>query len=94
MGTTSGTVDSPGTHGLDREAGSSVWTGTGERQVARPFTAIDGSDEPGFIDHWLDWFAAAEGNLQHPTFMPEVDIRKWRQWGGGAGPHDAPIVPA
>ena len=52
-----------------------------EFQVAWPFTSIDQGDENGFIERWMDWFAdAAEGRLDHPTYMPEQSTKgTWRK---------------
>lgn len=63
-----------------REAGGAVGRGTGARQIAWPFTPIDGGDETEFVDRWLDWLAtAADGRLVHPSSMPERDVGSWRQ---------------
>ncbi|MGH2584177.1 MAG: serine/threonine-protein kinase [Dehalococcoidia bacterium] len=50
-------------------------------QVAWPFTPIDQGDEDELIERWIAWFAdAAQGNLLHPSRMPERDTsNSWRQ---------------
>ena len=50
-------------------------------QVAWPFTPIDQGDEGKFIEYWIGWFAdAAQGQLHHPSNMPERDpTGSWRQ---------------
>ena len=50
-------------------------------QVAWPFTAIDQGGESPFIERWIGSFAdAAQGQLRHPTRMPERDpTGSWRR---------------
>ena len=52
-----------------------------QAQVAWPFTPIDLGDEDDFVERWIGWFAdAAQGNLHHPSHMPEKDPRgSWRR---------------
>jgi eukaryotic-like serine/threonine-protein kinase len=51
-----------------------------EYKVAWPFTPIDQGEEAEFVERWMGWLAAAaEGQLRHPTSMPERDPRgSWR----------------
>lgn len=55
-----------------KDSAKALWTGVAEWQVAWPFTPVDiGNLEP-FINRWAEWFAAAaQGNLNHPSRMPE-----------------------
>ena len=50
-------------------------------QVARSFTPIDQGSEEEFIERWMGWFAdAAEGRLEHPSYMPEGSPQgSWRR---------------
>jgi len=52
-----------------------------EYQVAWPFAPIDQGKESEFVERWLAWFAdAAEGELRHPSHMPEQDPKgSWRR---------------
>jgi serine/threonine-protein kinase len=62
--------------GPGAEAGRALAPIMDVTQCAWPFTKLedDGIDE--FIDRWIAWFAiAAQGQLQHPTHMPERDPR-------------------
>ena len=55
-----------------RDAGGAVSRIIAVWQLAWPFTPIDQGDEAGFIERWVGWLAdAAQGNLHHPTHMPE-----------------------
>ncbi|WFE56598.1 hypothetical protein [Micromonospora sp. WMMD712] len=62
-------------------AAKAVWNGMAEYQVAWPFTAITVDDLHEFIDRWAGWFAAAaQGQLDHPTIVPERSPQgSWRQ---------------
>jgi serine/threonine-protein kinase len=52
------------------EAGKAL--GSGEFQVAWPFTPIEVGNDVEFLERWMDWFArAAQGQLRHPDRMPE-----------------------
>ena len=45
-------------------------------QLAWPFTPIDQGGEDEFFERWLLWFAeGAQGQLRHPSGMPERDPR-------------------
>lgn len=51
-------------------------------QVAWPFTELSVGDLDEFIDRWATWFGlAANGQLGHPTQMPERDVGGWRKGG-------------
>ena len=51
-----------------------------EYQSAWPFTSIDQGQEDEFFERWIEWFATgAEGELRHPSHMPERDPKgSWR----------------
>lgn len=56
----------------DEYAGRALAPVMDVRQVAWQPVAFDQGDEERFIERWLEWFAAAAtGNLNHPTTMPE-----------------------
>lgn len=60
--------------GLDpgEAAAKALWTGMAEYQVAWPFTRPSLEDLDEFIDRWAGWFAAAaRGELNHPSTIPE-----------------------
>lgn len=55
-----------------QEAAKALWVGLAEFQVAYPFTPLNVGILGEFTDRWANWFArAAEGNLQHPQYLPE-----------------------
>ena len=54
-------------------AGKALSRTLAEWQVAWPFTPIDQGQETEFIERWLGSFGqAAEGQLSHPSSMPEL----------------------
>lgn len=65
------------------ESAKALWPGISEYQVAWPFTRLVVGDIDEFLDRWLGWFAAAaQGELQHPTMMPERPVEgTWRRGG-------------
>jgi serine/threonine protein kinase len=62
------------------ESAKALWQGIAEYQVAWPFTAVGMGELDEFINRWANWFAeAAQGQLQHPSSMPERPVRGgWR----------------
>lgn len=62
------------------EAGGACGPGLGEYQVAWPFSSLAAHDLERFIDRWAGRFAdAADGQLSHPTTMPELPpAGSWR----------------
>jgi len=63
------------------ESAKALWPGMSEYQVAWPFTRLVVGDIDDFLDRWLGWFAAAaQGQLQRPTMMPERPAEgTWRR---------------
>ena len=63
------------------ESAKALWTGGAEWQAAWPFTPLTADKIDEFIERWVDWFAtAAQGQLQHPSTMPERPPQKsWRR---------------
>ena len=63
------------------ELAKALWTGGAEWQAAWPFTPLTADKIDEFIERWVDWFAtAAQGQLQHPSTMPERPPQKsWRR---------------
>jgi serine/threonine-protein kinase len=67
---------------LDPEQATVAFQGViGTTQLAWPVEEIDRSDPTEFIDRWLGWFGeAAEGQMQHPSRMPEKPTAgSWRR---------------
>lgn len=62
------------------ESAKAVGSGMAEYQVAWPFTPLIIGELGEFIDRWAGWFAdAAQGNLHHPSTMPERPTQgSWR----------------
>jgi eukaryotic-like serine/threonine-protein kinase len=62
------------------ESAKAVWNGMAEYQVAWPFIAVNLGDLDEFISRWAGWLAdAAQGQLNHPSTMPELEPRgSWR----------------
>ena len=65
----------------DRDAVVALSPAMHTHQVAWPFTPIDQGDEDSFIERWMGWFGeAAQGRLQYPSRMPELDPSgSWRR---------------
>jgi serine/threonine-protein kinase len=63
------------------DSGETLIPMMGHYQVAWPFTPIDQGDQTEFIGRWLGWFCdAPNGNLMHPSQMPEREIGgSWRR---------------
>jgi eukaryotic-like serine/threonine-protein kinase len=63
------------------ETAKALWRGSGDIQVAWPFSPINVGDLDEFIGRWAGWLAdAAQGRLMKPSSMPERDPRgSWRQ---------------
>jgi serine/threonine-protein kinase len=63
------------------ESAKALWTGMAEWQAAWPFTPLNANTIDEFIERWVDWFAlAAQGQLQHPSTMPERPPQNsWRR---------------
>jgi serine/threonine-protein kinase len=56
------------------EAARALAAGIDVVQCAWPFTKLDDDSMSEFVDRWIVWFAtAANGQLQHPSQMPERD---------------------
>lgn len=54
------------------EAGKALSRALTEFQVAWPFTHLDAGTDSEFLERWMTWFAqAAQGQLTHPSSMPE-----------------------
>jgi serine/threonine-protein kinase len=63
-------------------AGSALWRGVGQYELAWPFTPLATGDLDEFVDRWAEWFAAAAmGALRHPSSMPERRVQG--SWRGG-----------
>jgi eukaryotic-like serine/threonine-protein kinase len=63
------------------ESAKALWAGIAEFQVAWPFTAVSIGELDEFINRWASWFAAAaQGQLQHPSQVPERSPNgSWRR---------------
>lgn len=63
------------------ESAKALSAGLAEFQPAWPFVPIDMGNMDEFIGRWASWFAdAAQGNLQHPSAMPERSAEgSWRR---------------
>jgi hypothetical protein len=62
------------------EAAQALGPGSAEYQAAWPFTPLTIGDLEDFIDRWATWFAeASEGQLHHPSSMPERPASNWRR---------------
>jgi serine/threonine-protein kinase len=63
------------------ESAKALWVGIAEFQTAWPFTAVSIGELDEFISRWASWFAAAaQGQLQHPSQIPERSpTGSWRR---------------
>jgi len=63
------------------DAAKALGNSTTQYQLAWPFTPLIAEDLDEFISRWAGWFAAAaQGQLNHPSSMPEREPRgSWRQ---------------
>jgi serine/threonine-protein kinase len=62
-------------------AAKALSVGITDYMMAWPVTRLDAGDLDDFIDRWAGWFGlAADGKLQMPGRLPEVDVpRNWRR---------------
>jgi serine/threonine-protein kinase len=63
------------------DAATALGPAMGTLQLAWPFTPLATGELEEFIDRWARWFAlAAQGQLTHPTQMPErTPDGSWRR---------------
>lgn len=62
------------------EAGGALSRAMTPFDVAWPFTAVEPGNAAEFLERWMQWFAeAAQGELHHPSSMPERNAQgSWR----------------